>query len=436
MFSSGSHSRRRPLGGRPFALLLTSLAVSSCGDWVYNVALLALVFERTHSGTWVALTTAARVLPIVLFGPLGGVMADRHDRRVLMIGADLVRAALMVALAAAAAAGLPIVVVPVIAAVATMSGAAVPPCVAASTARLVPGPELQRANARRAAVGQAAIVAGPALGAVVLLVSSPATAMLLNAVTFIASAVAVWSIGRGPAFAASGTAGGTVHGVLDDVMAGAEALRRAPAAIRLIAADAVCSAVYGTLTVLFVLLGRQLGAGTGAYGLLMGAYGIGGVIGAMVTGRAADPARWRKALITALLLVASSLVALGSGPTLLEALGASLLGGAGLVVGEVLADTALPHVLDDDVLARAYGLAVPVSIAGIVVGSLLAGPLVSMLGVGGALIAVGLAVVLACGVLARRPLAVARPSGPGRGTGLKVDDLFDPSGQAQLGVGA
>ena len=64
MLPSRSLSRRRPLGGRPFQLLLASLAVSSCGDWLYNVALLALVFERTHSGTWVALTTAARVLPI------------------------------------------------------------------------------------------------------------------------------------------------------------------------------------------------------------------------------------------------------------------------------------------------------------------------------------------------------------------------------------
>src|SRR5437763_6608338 len=126
MFSSSSHFRRRPLGGRPFALLLTSLAVSSCGDWIYNVALLALVFERTHSATLVALTTAARVLPIVLLGPLGGVMADRHDRRMLMIGADLVRAALMVALAASAAAGLPIILAPVIAAAATLAGAAVP----------------------------------------------------------------------------------------------------------------------------------------------------------------------------------------------------------------------------------------------------------------------------------------------------------------------
>ncbi len=135
------------------------------------MALLALVFERTHSGTWVAITTAARVLPIVLLGPIGGVMANRHNRRTLIIGADLVRTALMVALAVVAAAGLPVVLAPLIAAAATAAGSVVPPCVAASTARLVPGPELQRANARRSAVGQAAIVVGPALGALVC--SSP-----------------------------------------------------------------------------------------------------------------------------------------------------------------------------------------------------------------------------------------------------------------------
>jgi len=171
----------------------------------------------------------------------------------------------------------------------------------------------------------------------------------------------------------------------------------------------VCSAVYGTLTVLFVLLGRQLGAGNGAYGLLMGAYGIGGVVGAMVTGHVANSARWRTALVAAPLLVATALVALGSGPTLLEALAASLLGGGGLVVGEVLAGTALPQMFDDDVLARACGLAVPVSLGGIVVGSLLAGPLVSFLGVGGELTAAGLAVVVACGALVRRPLVLAVP---------------------------
>src|SRR5690348_12800049 len=114
--------RLRLPGGRPFHLLISSLAVSSCGDWLYNVALLAFVYERTGSATWVSLTTAARVLPVVVLGPLGGVMADRYDRRRLMIGADLVRAGLMVMLGIVAATGLPILLAPALAAAATTAG--------------------------------------------------------------------------------------------------------------------------------------------------------------------------------------------------------------------------------------------------------------------------------------------------------------------------
>src|SRR3954452_10443686 len=140
---------------RPFRLLLVSLAVSSVGDWLYNVALLAFVYGQTRSATWLALTTAGRVLAVVGLGPLGGVLADRHDRRRLMIASDLVRAGLMVALALVAAAGLPVVLAPLLAALATAAGTAVPPAVAVTTARLVPDADLPRANARRAAIGQA-----------------------------------------------------------------------------------------------------------------------------------------------------------------------------------------------------------------------------------------------------------------------------------------
>ncbi len=63
--------------------------------------------------------------------------------------------------------------------------------------------------------------------------------------------------------------------------------------------------------------------------------------------------------------------------------------GAGSVTVEVVANTALARSLDDAVLARAYGLAYPASIGGIVVGSLVAAPLVALLGLSGALAAVG-----------------------------------------------
>src|SRR6201996_7133330 len=100
MLSSQPIFRRRPLpGGRPFRVLVAALAVSSLGDWLYNVALLAFVYDRTHSATWVAGTTGTPRAPIGVLGPLGGVLADRHNRRALMVGSDVIRAGIMALLA-------------------------------------------------------------------------------------------------------------------------------------------------------------------------------------------------------------------------------------------------------------------------------------------------------------------------------------------------
>jgi hypothetical protein len=115
--------------------------------------------------------------------------------------------------------------------------------------------------------------------------------------------------------------------------------------------------------------------------------------------------------------VACTLVALGSVPSIGEALGAALLGGSGMVVGEVLSETALPRMLGDDVLGRAYGLVVPASLGGIVAGSLAAGPLVAAVGVQGALTAAGVFVFVTAGLLLWWPLdahARATPA-PARG---------------------
>jgi MFS family permease len=409
MLNSALISRFRLPGGRDFHLLLASLAVSSCGDWLYNVALLAIVFERTGSATWLALTTAARVVPMVVLGPIGGVIADRYDRRRVIIASDLTRALLMVALAAVAVAGLPIILAPVIAAAATAAAVAQPPCVAACTARFVEDSELQRASVARSTVGQTAIVIGPALGALVLLAASPVVAILLNALTFITSACAIGAIGPGEAFrpSAERSAGVSPAEIAVDIREGARALRGAPTAVRLVAADVLCSAVYGILTVTLVMVADKVGAGNGGYGLLLGAFGAGGVIGAIVTARIEATVRWRGTLACALTLVGVPLAALGVAPSLVGALVLAVLCGGGMIVGEVLSETALPRLLEDSVLARAYGLAFPASIAGIVAGSLIAGPLVGLLGLTGAMVATGLCVLVVGVLLLHRPLEVA-----------------------------
>ena len=192
-----------------------------------------------------------------------------------------------------------------------------------------------------------------------------------------------------------------------EIRTGAQALRGAPTAIRLVAADVVGSAVYGLLSVTLVLIGRRVGAGAGGYGLLLGAFGVGGVIGAALIGRFDAPSRWRRTLAGAMVMIGLSVAPLGLVTTLAGALALSLLGGGGMIVGEVLSETALPRMLDDGVLARAYGLVFPISIAGIVAGSLGAGPLVSLLGVTGAMAAAGTGVLTVGALLVSRPLGVS-----------------------------
>src|SRR5437867_1367202 len=80
---------------RDFRLLVAGMVISQTGDWLYNVALLIFVLDRTHSGAWVAAAGIVRLVPYVVFGTFGGVIADRYDRKTVMIVSDLARAGIM-----------------------------------------------------------------------------------------------------------------------------------------------------------------------------------------------------------------------------------------------------------------------------------------------------------------------------------------------------
>jgi Transmembrane secretion effector len=244
-----------------FRWLLGGLAVSQLGDWLYNLALIALVYDRTHSALWAGITTAARVIPIVALGPLGGVVADRF----------VITHA-------------PILLAPLIAAAATAVATPYLPCVAATTPRLVDGADLPGANAARSAVNGIAIIAGPALGGVLLLLGSPALAFLLNAVTFGLAALAVLAIPAGQTFRPA-RSGERPAGVLRGVADGAAALRSCPGALRLVGADIACSTIYGTQTVLLLLVSRSLGMGAHGYGYLFAGIGAGALAGTALAGR-------------------------------------------------------------------------------------------------------------------------------------------------------
>jgi len=375
---------RSALRSPSFRRLAAALAVSQGGDWLYNVALLVFVFDRTHSVLWVSVTTAARVLPIVVLGPLGGALADRYDRRRLMILADVVRAGLMVLLTVVVVGGAPVPLAPVLAGLATAASIAYPPATAASTPKLVPAADLPGANAVRSVIGAASVLGGPAIGALLLAVTNPAALFAINAATFLLSALLVVAIPAGPAFV---PAGGAVRDrLLQQLAEGLQELRRHPVAARFVGADILCSVLYGAETVLLVLVSRQDGWGDHGYGLLLAATGAGGVIGTALVGRLGRFSRVSRIVAVALLAAGAPLALLASVPSLALALALCALNGAGSIVVEVFAETALQQQLDEAVFGRAYGFAFPASIGGIAVGSLLAAPLANALGLPGALL--------------------------------------------------
>lgn len=95
----GLDHHRRLLGGRPFRLWFLAALSAGLGDWLGLFALQVLVVSLSEPGTSVALfglggVMMAKLLPSVLFGPLAGVVADRLDRKRLLVAANLVRAGL------------------------------------------------------------------------------------------------------------------------------------------------------------------------------------------------------------------------------------------------------------------------------------------------------------------------------------------------------
>src|SRR4029077_16831462 len=94
---------RGVLAIRDARALISASAASQFGNWLFNAALLAFIYSETHSAGGVAAATICRLLPYVLLGPVGGMIADRYDRRTVLLVGDLLRCSLMLALAAVVA---------------------------------------------------------------------------------------------------------------------------------------------------------------------------------------------------------------------------------------------------------------------------------------------------------------------------------------------
>jgi MFS family permease len=346
---------RHALAQRDLRLLFAGLVTSATGSWAYNVALLGFVYARTHSLTWVGAAGLVRFVPSLIFSTYGGVIAERTERVRLMVSADLLCAFWQAALAVVAAESGPVALSLVLAGLTSVTNVVYNPAVAATIPTVVNEDDLVAANALNGTIDNLVVIAGPAVGAALLLLGSPSLVFAVNAGSFVVSALLVSRI-RARSRPVDVTQEGRA-GPLRQMAVGARTIISLPAARILVAYCALVSFVYGTDTVLFVGVSQhRLGTGEEGFGYLLAALGIGGILTAAAVDRISRSRQLAPIILagvagytlpTALLTVIHS-VWLAFPMEILR-------GGATLVV-DVMAITALQRSVPSEQLARVFGV--------------------------------------------------------------------------------
>src|SRR6202043_708131 len=265
---------RSLFANRDYRLLFSGLTISMSGSWAYNVALVVFVFNATHSPAWVAAASMTRFLTALVTSPIGGLVADRVERVRLMVTLDMLALSFQAALAVVAALNGPVVLAIALAAFTSVTTSSYDPAARATTPAIVGEEHLAAANSAQSAVENLSIIVGPAIAGLLLLVTPPAAVFAVNAATFGLSALLVSRM-HTRSRASDITEGGTA-GPLKQMAAGMRAFVSSPNVTLLAGFSILASFVYGTDTVLFVVVSKdQLGTGRSGYGYLLAALGVG-----------------------------------------------------------------------------------------------------------------------------------------------------------------
>lgn len=171
---------------------MTAETLSLFGDQLLGVALPLYVFDHLGGATASVAVLLARVVPLGLLGVWGGAMADRTDRRRLLVTVGLLRAAMVLPLLFVAGGGLGLVLVVVVGLTATAQLAG--PAVGASLPAVVSPEDLPSANARLAARTVLVGMLAPTLGAVVYTGPGLVAVVVLNALLYALSGVVAWAL--------------------------------------------------------------------------------------------------------------------------------------------------------------------------------------------------------------------------------------------------
>jgi Na+/melibiose symporter-like transporter len=281
-------------GRRDLRLVLSAGIISLTGDWILTIGLIYRVYAVTGSTVASALTMASSFAPQVLLGAVAGVFADRWDRKRTMIAADLLLAAGL----------LPLLLVHdaaqvwIVFAVMFWEGSVqqfFSPAEQAMVPRLVPDDELMAANAVSGQVSNVSRLAGSALGGILAAAGGIIAVTLIDAASFLASALLL-ALVRTPGRTAASSEGGSIRARLAQVGAelrdGLQMSARHAVLRALMIFALVTSVGEGIMSTLFTPFVEHVLHGTPQdLGLIVAAQAVGGIVGGIVAAASGHRAR-------------------------------------------------------------------------------------------------------------------------------------------------
>ncbi|HEU4658362.1 MAG TPA: MFS transporter [Capillimicrobium sp.] len=331
---------------RDFRLLLAGKAVSVLGDRMVSVALAFAVLGIGGSASAVGLVLAAGTAPMALSVIAGGVVADRVPRRAVMVGADLLRLATQGATAVLLLTGTAEVwMLAALAAVTGVGSGFFNPASTGLLPEIVPPGDLQPANALRSSATAAGEIAGPVLAGVLVAVSSPGTAIAVDAGTFAVSAICLAAM-RPPVREPRGGAS-----FLADLRDGWTAFASRRWVWTFVSYFAFGNMMWAAWSALGpVVADRDLG-GAAPWGVVLGAMGVGALAGGLAATRI-DPARPLLAVAAMEGLFALPLAFLAAGTGVAVLVVAGFVSGVGLMVGMSVWESTLQRRIPGESLSR------------------------------------------------------------------------------------
>jgi MFS family permease len=371
-----------------------ALAGSMIGDWAYATAVVVWAYD-VGGARAVGIFASVRLLLMAVAAPLASNLADRYPRQAVMIAADLLRAVVVVAAVLCLYADTPAAPVFVLATLASLLGCVFRPAQMALVPALAENPrELAASNGAASTIESLAFFLGPALGALLVTVTDVETVFLVNAVTFLWSAVLVASI-RPRADDGADSAAEAGEGPPDPggVLAGFVHIWRDRGLLLVAFLISTQTIVAGASTVFAVLFAVEyLDTGPEGVGYVDSVFGVGAIVGGFFAIARAARNRLTQDLGAGTFLWAFPLLAVALWPSPASVFAVVLVMGFANPLVDVNFATIVQRIAPERVLGRVFG-----AFEGILIGTMALGAaampfLVDWLGLRVALVVIALAV--------------------------------------------